>query len=88
MKLGSFDLTAQPDSQKKPFIATEKRFTWQEMQIQHKKANWNQWEMNWITGQKHILARVQATGKVTEPAVIKILPNAAYPFLIQSHPRC
>lgn len=36
--------------------------------------------MNWITGQKHILARVRATGKVTEPAGIKNLPNACLPF--------
>lgn len=36
--------------------------------------------MNWISGQKHIPARVQATGKVTEPAVLKNLPNACLPF--------
>lgn len=37
MELGSFDPTAQPGSQKKPFIATEKRFTWQEMQYNIKR---------------------------------------------------
>lgn len=37
--------------------------------------------MNWVTGQKHILAHVQATGKVTEPAGIKkTLPNVCLPF--------
>lgn len=43
--------------------------------------------MNWISGQKHILACVQGIGKVIEPAGIKkAFQMSAYPFTIQSQP--